>query len=215
MRRVLSAVGRRVVHARGTRLARQFDRLTADALRTQQQTLERLLQLNAGTRFQKDHGLAPGLSVDDYRRRAPVTTYADVAPYVDDLRRGRTDALCGPRNTPLMFALSSGTTGDTKHIPITTRFLADYRRGWMVWAWHAFEAHPDASARKFLQLASDHNRYAAPIRPGDVISVTRRFVDVVERDTKRGPMVFFTSELRWDNQDSGLVRLGEQTSIYY
>jgi len=26
------------------------------------------------------------------------------------------------------------------------------------------------------------NRYAAPIRPGDVISVTRRFVDVVERD---------------------------------
>ena len=60
-----------------------------------------------------------------------------------------------------------------------------------------------------------HNRYAAPIRPGDVISVTRRFVDVVERETKRGPMVFFTSELRWDNQDGALVRLGEQTSIYY
>ncbi len=60
-----------------------------------------------------------------------------------------------------------------------------------------------------------HNRYAAPIRPGDVISVTRHFVDVVERETKRGPMVFFTSEFRWDNQDGALVRLGEQTSIYY
>ena len=45
------------------------------------------------------------------------------------------------------------------------------------------------------------NRYAAPIRPGDVISVSRRFVDVVERETKRGPMVFFTSEFRWANQD--------------
>lgn len=59
------------------------------------------------------------------------------------------------------------------------------------------------------------NRYAAPIRPGDVISVTRRFVDVIERETKRGPMVFFTSEFRWTNQDGALVRLAEQTTIYY
>lgn len=59
------------------------------------------------------------------------------------------------------------------------------------------------------------NRYFEPIRPGDVISCTRRFVDVVERETKRGPMVFFTSEFRWENQDGALVRIGEQTTIYY
>jgi acyl dehydratase len=59
------------------------------------------------------------------------------------------------------------------------------------------------------------NVYGAPVRPGDVISCTRRFVDVVERETKRGPMVFFTSEFRWDNQDGATVRLGEQTTIYY
>jgi len=57
--------------------------------------------------------------------------------------------------------------------------------------------------------------YGAPIRPGDVISVTRRFVDVVERETKRGPMVFFTSEFRWENQDGATVKVGEQTTIYY
>ena len=57
--------------------------------------------------------------------------------------------------------------------------------------------------------------YGAPIRPGDVVSVTRRFVDVVERETKRGPMVFFTSELRWENQLGELVKLAEQTTIYY
>ena len=48
-----------------------------------------------------------------------------------------------------------------------------------------------------------------------MISVTRRFVDVVERETKRGPMVFFTSEFRWVNQDGALVRLAEQTTIYH
>jgi hypothetical protein len=66
-----------------------------------------------------------------------------------------------------------------------------------------------------LLNGGQHNRYAEPIRPGDVISVTRRFVDVVERETKRGPMVFFTSEFRWENQEGALVRLGEQTTIYY
>jgi acyl dehydratase len=59
------------------------------------------------------------------------------------------------------------------------------------------------------------NRYFQPVRVGDTISVTRRFVDVVERDTKRGPMVFFTSEFVWRNQADELVRIGEQTTIYY
>ncbi len=59
------------------------------------------------------------------------------------------------------------------------------------------------------------NRYGAPVRPGDVVSVTRRFVDVVERETKRGPMVFFTSEFVWTNQRDEMVRVGEQTTIYW
>ena len=57
--------------------------------------------------------------------------------------------------------------------------------------------------------------YGAPIRPGDVISATRRFVDVVERETRRGPMVFFTSESRWENQHGEVVKVGEMTTIYY
>ena len=68
---------------------------------------------------------------------------------------------------------------------------------------------------KRILNGGQRNVYGAPIRPGDTIAVTRRFVDVVERETKRGPMVFFTSEFRWENQDGAMVRIGEQTSIYY
>ena len=71
-----------------------------------------------------------------------------------------------------------------------------------------------AEPGKRVLNGGQHNRYFEPIRPGDVIAVTRRFVDVVERETKRGPMVFFTSEFRWENQAGALVRLGEQTTIY-
>ena len=66
-----------------------------------------------------------------------------------------------------------------------------------------------------LLNGGQRNRYFAPIRPGDVISVTRRFVDVIERPTKGGPKVFFTSEFTWRNQRDELVRIGEQTTIYY
>ena len=59
------------------------------------------------------------------------------------------------------------------------------------------------------------NLYGAPIRPGDVVTCTRRFVDVVERETRRGPMVFFTSEFRWEDQHGAPVRVAEQTTIYY
>lgn len=78
------------------------------------------------------------------------------------------------------------------------------------WLW----GRGTAPGRRVLN-GGQRNVYAAPIRPGDVIAVTRRFVDVVERETKRGPMVFFTSEFRWENQDGALVRTGEQTAIYY
>lgn len=72
-----------------------------------------------------------------------------------------------------------------------------------------------AEPGKRVLNGGQRNLYFEPIRPGDVIAVTRRFVDVVERDTKRGPMVFFTSEFRWANQRDELVKIGEQTTIYY
>ena len=72
-----------------------------------------------------------------------------------------------------------------------------------------------AEPGKRVLNGGQRNRYFAPIRPGDVISVTRRFVDVIERETKGGPKVFFTSEFVWRNQEGTLVRIGEQTTIYY
>lgn len=59
------------------------------------------------------------------------------------------------------------------------------------------------------------NWYGAPVRPGDVVTATQRLVDVVERETRRGPMVFFTSESRWVNQEGATVRIGEATTIYW
>ena len=55
--------------------------------------------------------------------------------------------------------------------------------------------------------------YYEPIRPGDVITGSRRFADVYEKQGRSGNMVFVVSETRWTNQRGELVRLGRQTLI--
>ena len=55
--------------------------------------------------------------------------------------------------------------------------------------------------------------YFAQIRPGDIITNTRRFIDVYEKQGRSGSMVFVVSETRWTNQDGALVKVGRNTLI--
>jgi hypothetical protein len=50
-------------------------------------------------------------------------------------------------------------------------------------------------------------------RRGDVITRSRRFADVYEKQGRSGSMVFVVGETRWTNQRGELVRLGRDTLI--
>jgi hypothetical protein len=58
-----------------------------------------------------------------------------------------------------MFTLTSGTTADSKFIPITARFLSDYRRGWTIWGIRAYDDHPALHVQQIVQLTSDHDQF--------------------------------------------------------
>ncbi len=159
MLRLAEAVGGAIVRGKARRLSRRFLAGTQHCRQAQEAILARLLRLNAGSRFQRDHGLCPQTSVREFRRRVPIGDYSYVSPYVESLKWGDRSALCGPGNALKMFALSSGTTGDTKFIPITGQFLKDYRRGWTVWGINTFDDHPSMRRLKILQLASHHDQF--------------------------------------------------------
>ena len=97
-----------------------------------------------------------------YRRRVPVVDYEYFRPYIDEVKAGQHDALLGPKNRLLMFSLTSGTTAQAKYIPITDRFLADYRNGWQAWGIQAIDAHPESTAACILQLSSDYDLFRTP-----------------------------------------------------
>ncbi|MBI1314779.1 auxin-responsive protein [bacterium] len=143
------------------RVRRQLDRFLADCQdcrATQQRTLAGLLDLNRDSRFAADHGLSTASSSSDMRSALPVTQYRDYREYVEPLKHGDFQSLLGSNNRLLMFSLSSGTTSDSKFIPVTERFYQDYRRGWQLWGIAAFDAYPKMKQLKLVQLASDFCR---------------------------------------------------------
>lgn len=129
---------------------------------SQRAVLDRVLALNADSDFSRERGLRPGMSIADFRKAVPVGDFELYRPYVERLKQGDTRALLGPKNRLLMFTLSSGTTAESKFIPITNEFLKDYRRGWSLWGIRAFDAHPSIHRLDIVQLSSDYDQFRTP-----------------------------------------------------
>ncbi|HAP08758.1 MAG TPA: auxin-responsive protein, partial [Planctomycetaceae bacterium] len=130
----------------------------ADCRGIQETVLQDLLKLNSGSDFAKDFGLRPGLSPQQFRSQVPISDYELYRPYVDRMLHGETRALLGRRNRLLMFAMTSGTTSSSKYIPVTSRFLSDYRAGWQMWGIELYRTVPGLPHLNVVQIASSHRR---------------------------------------------------------
>ena len=54
----------------------------------------------------------------------------------------------------------------------------------------------------------------APVRIGDVLTVTERLTDIAEKNGSSGPLVFVTTEAEYHNQARELVGRYRQTVIF-
>ncbi len=147
-------------HARTT--TQRFFRAVESATETQDRVLAEILSASSGSDFARDHGLSSARAYRDFANRVPIQTYADLAPYIDRVRSGDVHALFSPGERILMFALTSGTTAQSKYIPITQRALADCRAGWNIWGLKAILDHDGCLLRHIVQVTSPMNDHAAP-----------------------------------------------------
>ncbi len=129
-----------------------------DCRGTQRAVLDRLLALNQGSEFSRQHSLRPGMSLQEFRSRVPVADYEYVRPWIDRLRAGEHGAMLGRRNRLLMFAITSGTTAESKFIPVTRQFLDDYRAGWQRWGIGMYDLFPQLRELNFVQMTSSHRK---------------------------------------------------------
>lgn len=155
----IRAIAGALVRAKLRRQAKYFFKATRDCRRTQAKVLQSLLDLNGKSDFARSHGLDAVKTSAEFARAMPVTDYEDYRESIERLKRGDTRALLGKKNKLVMFSLSSGTTADSKFIPITNHFFHDYRRGWQIWGIRAYDAYPRLSRLKMLTLFSDYHRF--------------------------------------------------------
>jgi GH3 auxin-responsive promoter len=140
------------------RKLRQFEAATRDPRRVQEAILRDILAAQAGTAFGRDHHFASVREVADFRRHVPVAGYEALEPYLARVLKGETSALLSEPRVH-MFALTSGTTATRKFIPVTDRYLADYKRSWNIWGLRLYRDYRDTFLRPILQLVGDADEF--------------------------------------------------------
>lgn len=126
----------------------------------QTQLLLDILRKQTDTAFGRDHGFASISSLAAYRRQVPIAPYERVAPYIDRVQKGETNALLADHRV-LMFALTSGTTASRKLIPVTDAYLAAYRRGWNMWGMKMYRDNRPRyiAMRPMVQMVGDPEEF--------------------------------------------------------
>ena len=133
--------------------ARRFEKATQDPVGVQTQKLLGMVQKNADTEYGRRYGFSFIKTIKDYQQRVPVITYEDIKADMEKVVSGAKKVFTA--EDPVMFAQTSGTTGDPKYVPVTPtcrgREHSDQMR---TWTYHALKSHPDLFAGKVVTLVS-------------------------------------------------------------
>lgn len=107
------------------RLAR-IGQWMADPAAAQERLLLDLTRTARATAFGRDHGFDKVRSVRDFQERVPLREFAELEPYWARVRAGHSDVTWP--GVIRRFALTSGTTGDVKHVPVSGEGLRGFMR---------------------------------------------------------------------------------------
>jgi GH3 auxin-responsive promoter len=155
----LARVAALPLHAR----VKQFRRLCNDPQAVQLALLKQLIRRQQSTAFGVDHQFSGITTVADYQRQVPIRNYEALSPYIERVKLGETNALHADDRVRF-FAMTSGTTAQRKMIPVTDRYLADYKRSWAMWGVRAYYDHRprDLALRPIVQMIGDADEFRTP-----------------------------------------------------
>ncbi|MFO0935648.1 MAG: GH3 auxin-responsive promoter family protein [Gemmataceae bacterium] len=145
------------------RKAERFTRLCDNPEAVQTQLLLKIIRTQAPTVFGLDHRFSSIRTVADFRKHIPIAPYERLAPYIERVAQGETNALLA--NGPVrLLALTSGTTAARKLIPVTDDSLKAYREGWGMWGARMYNDHRTRRlfGRPMVQMIGDPVEYVTP-----------------------------------------------------
>lgn len=118
----------------------------------QQLTLLRILFKNRKTKYATEFKLKDVHSVNEFRKRVPIQEYDDLAPYIREQIESNAPVITAEQ--PLFYAVTSGTTGSPKYLPVTKSSLKQYKEAQQLIVFHQFRQCRTAFGGRFLGIVS-------------------------------------------------------------
>ena len=120
---------------------RRFRRALGSPAAAQENLLRGYLRKNAATEFGRKHGFASIGSVEEYRRKVPLSGYDDYQSAVERIRQGGAQVLTRERVRRLVP--TGGSTAARKLIPWTGSLQAEFNRAIGPWIVDLYRRRPE------------------------------------------------------------------------
>lgn len=133
-------------------LEREWQQGIARPREAQRERLAAILELQAGCAFAREHSFSHLDSFDTYRKAVPIHRYSDLAPWLERMAAGEGALLTS--EPVLLFAVTSGTTGTPKTLPITRSMNLEQHRCHRLWMGRLVRDHPGIPTGHFLTPVS-------------------------------------------------------------
>ncbi len=153
-------------------------RATFNPLEEQENVLLNILQKNKDTNFGKKFNFSLINSVKDYQKRVPITDYDFLYPWIEKQMQGEPMQLT--KSKVQSFGTTSGTTSNSKFIPITKDYIESYKKSLSAWIISAFSKHPEIAGKSLSIVSSRIEGYLDSGMPYGAISGLM--------DKKKGPI---------------------------
>lgn len=117
----------------------------------QERRLTELVNANADSEFGRRHDFGSIRSIDDFRRRVPISTWPDLAPWIERAKAEYAPVLTTEK--PVHFERTSGSSAAVKDVPYTPSLLKEFQRALVVWLAKLHEDCPSIAGPAYWALS--------------------------------------------------------------
>lgn len=136
----------------------KLKRASKDPRKTQAKTLRAIVEYAKDSDYGKEHNFSYILEAADdaelirrYQASVKPSEYEDFRPYVEKMKNGKADVLFQGR--PLLYATTSGATGQPKWIPISEAYLTNiYGKMNKVWLFNFIKNRPSVYSGSIVSV---------------------------------------------------------------
>lgn len=128
------------------------DKDAKDSKKTQERVLNRIISKARETEYGKAHHFDQIHSPEDYRKYVPVNEYEDLRPWIE--KQDQTNLHTITPDHPLRYAVTSGTTGKPKFIPVLQSTLKSQQRIQRLFVYKLLKSRPKMLDGSILSVVS-------------------------------------------------------------